>query len=178
MRAAAQVHLIYAARPHGRYRCDITSTCYRRRQDNRFSRPTFLLGRMSIFAVNDLFGRIARNSRLSPRVEAVGGVVNEKGAEGQTFRALSTSSAAPSGGQRSLGLLDDSSERAALVHREIGHDLPVEFDTGQLGAVDELRIAQPLGAHRGVDSLDPQRAEAALLHLAVAIGVLAGLLDS
>src|SRR6478609_3430309 len=30
---------------------------------------------------------------------------------------------------------------------------------------------------RGVDALDPQSAEAPLLHLAVAVGVLAGLLD-
>ena len=43
--------------------------------------------------------------------------------------------------------------------------------------MDELAIGQSLGADRGVDSLDPQSAEAPLLHLAVAIGVLAGLLD-
>src|SRR5438552_4023224 len=43
--------------------------------------------------------------------------------------------------------------------------------------MDELAVGQPLGAHRGVDALDPQGAEAALLHLAVAVGVLPGLLD-
>ena len=48
---------------------------------------------------------------------------------------------------------------------------------GELGAVHELRISQAFGADRGVDPLDPQGAEAALLHLAVAVGVLAGLLD-
>ena len=48
---------------------------------------------------------------------------------------------------------------------------------GQLQAVHELAVGQAFGAHRGVDPLDPQRAEAALLHLAVAVGVLAGLLD-
>src|SRR5207302_1546956 len=35
----------------------------------------------------------------------------------------------------------------------------------------------PFGADRGVDALDPQSAEAALLHLAVAVGILPGLLD-
>src|SRR6187551_2273885 len=94
-----------------------------------------------------------------------------------TIRAPSLGSALPSGGKRGLGLLDDRAERATLVHREVGHDLPVELDPGELGAVDELRIGQAFGADRGIDPLDPQRAEAALLHLAVAIGVLAGLLD-
>src|SRR5688572_20563082 len=82
-----------------------------------------------------------------------------------------------SGRQRGLGLLDDDAEGRALVHRQVGHRLAVELDPGELGAVDELRVGQALGAHRRVDPLDPQRAEVALLHLAVAIGVLAGLLD-
>ena len=41
----------------------------------------------------------------------------------------------------------------------------------------ELRIGEAFGAHCRVDPLDPQRAEIALLNLAVAIGVLAGLFD-
>src|SRR5207253_9137548 len=68
-------------------------------------------------------------------------------------------------------------EHAALIHRQVGHDLAVERDPGELGAMDELRIGQPLGADRGIDPLDPQRAERALLHLAVAVGILPGLLD-
>jgi hypothetical protein len=43
--------------------------------------------------------------------------------------------------------------------------------------VDELAIGQSLGANRRVDALDPQGAEAPLLHLAVAIGILPGLFD-
>src|SRR4051812_32250093 len=43
--------------------------------------------------------------------------------------------------------------------------------------MDELAVGQPFGADRGVDALDPQSAEAPLLHLAVAVGVLPGLLD-
>src|SRR5690606_36668383 len=82
-----------------------------------------------------------------------------------------------SGRKRLLGLLNDRAERGTLVHRQIGHDLPVELDPGELGAVDELRIGHAFGANRGVDPLHPQRAEAALIHLAVAVGVLPGLLD-
>src|SRR5690349_24588759 len=79
--------------------------------------------------------------------------------------------------QRGLGLRDDRGEGAAFVHREVGHHLAVELDARQLHAVHELRVGEPFGADRGVDPLDPQRAEAALLHLAVAVGVLPGLLD-
>src|SRR5690606_14043203 len=83
----------------------------------------------------------------------------------------------PSVGKGLLRLLDDRGESAALVHRQVGHDLPVELDPGQLGAVDELRIGQALGADGSVDALDPQGAEVPLLHLAVAVGILPGLLD-
>src|SRR4029079_16865654 len=63
------------------------------------------------------------------------------------------------------------------VHRDVGQDLSVEIDVRELQRVDELAVSQALGADRGVDALDPQSAEAPLLHLAVAVGVLAGLLD-
>src|SRR5690606_23742703 len=79
--------------------------------------------------------------------------------------------------QSCLGLLDDGTECGAFVHRQVGHDLPIELDPGELSAVDELRVGQALGTHRRVDPLDPQRAEVALLNLAVAIGVLTGLFD-
>src|SRR6185312_2620388 len=68
-------------------------------------------------------------------------------------------------------------ERLGLVHRDVGEHLAVEGDAGEVQRVDELAVGQPFGADRGVDSLDPQGAEAALLHLAVAVGVLPGLLD-
>src|SRR5690348_3133897 len=63
------------------------------------------------------------------------------------------------------------------MHRDVGEHLAVERDAGEVQRMDELAIGQSLGANRGVDSLDPQSAEAPLLHLAVAIGVLPGLLD-
>src|SRR4051812_26148875 len=63
------------------------------------------------------------------------------------------------------------------MHRDIREHFPVERDAGEVQRVDELAVGQPFRANRGVDALDPQSAEAPLLHLAVAIGVLPGLLD-
>jgi hypothetical protein len=63
------------------------------------------------------------------------------------------------------------------VHRDVGQDLPVEVDVRELQRMDELAVGQPLGADGRVDPLDPQSPEAPLLHLAVAIGILPGLLD-
>src|SRR5215212_5006975 len=80
-------------------------------------------------------------------------------------------------GQRLLCLRDDGAERLAFVHGDVGKHLAIEIDPGELQRVDELAVSQPLGSDRGVDPLDPQGAEAALLHLAVAVCVLAGLLD-
>src|SRR6185369_15643090 len=55
--------------------------------------------------------------------------------------------------------------------------LPVEVDPRELQRMDELAVGQPFRADRGVDALDPESAEAPLLHLAVAVGILPGLLD-
>ena len=72
---------------------------------------------------------------------------------------------------------NDAAKRCAFVHGDIGQHLPVEFDPGQLQAVHERAIGHPFGADSGVDALNPQGTEAALLHLAIAIGVLSGLFD-
>ena len=64
------------------------------------------------------------------------------------------------------------------MHRDVREHLAVERDPGEFQRVNELAIGQSLGADRSVDALDPQRAEVAFLNLAVAIGVLPGLLDS
>ena len=47
-------------------------------------------------------------------------------------------------------------------------------ETGLRQAVDELRVGEAFGAGGGVDALDPQGAEVALLGAAVAVGVLPG----
>jgi hypothetical protein len=79
----------------------------------------------------------------------------------------------------SARLCHDGAERVGLVHGQIGQNLAVHLDPGQRQTVDEARIGQRLvmGAHGGVDPLDPQRAEIALAVLAVAGGVLVGLVD-
>src|SRR3546814_4615404 len=51
------------------------------------------------------------------------------------------------------------------------------FDTRKLQTVHELAIGQAFHAYGGVDALNPERTEAALLYLAIAIGVLASLFD-
>src|SRR4030095_12904564 len=75
------------------------------------------------------------------------------------------------------GLFDQGLKRCRLPHGEIGHDLAVDLDPGLEDAVHELRVGKPMLASRGVDALDPQTAERALLVAPVAIGVLQALLD-
>ena len=78
--------------------------------------------------------------------------------------------------QRGLGLLDDRLERRRLVDREIGQHLAVDRDPGLGEPVDKPAVGEAERTHRGVEALDPQRAEGALAPLAVAEGVLVGLL--
>src|SRR5918993_218585 len=107
----------------------------------------------------------------------------EKARPGLPRRAFLNLSLRSSGGRlallrkRSAGLGDNALEGLALVHRDVGQDLAVEIDSGELQAVHELAVGQAFLADGGIDALDPERSERALLHLAVAIGVLAGLLD-
>src|SRR5690606_41907880 len=63
------------------------------------------------------------------------------------------------------------------VGGHVGQDLAVQFDAGFAQTVDELRIGEAFNAGGGVDALDPQGAEAALLGAAVAVGVLPGAVD-
>src|SRR3546814_3870254 len=63
------------------------------------------------------------------------------------------------------------------MHCDIGQDLAIQFDTRKLQTVHELAIGQAFHAYGGVDALNPERTEAALLYLAIAIGVLASLFD-
>ena len=81
--------------------------------------------------------------------------------------------------QRRFGLIDNGTEGFGLMHGQIGQNLTVHLDTGFRQTVDETRVGQSLvmGADSGVDALDPQGAELALARLAVACGVLVGLVD-
>src|SRR5229473_1748429 len=76
-----------------------------------------------------------------------------------------------------LGLIDQGLKRGGLPHRQIGHDLAVDLDPGLQDAVHELRVGEAMLARRGVDALDPQAAERALLVAPIAIGILQALLD-
>src|SRR5881394_2543109 len=78
--------------------------------------------------------------------------------------------------QRGLGLLDDGLEGGRLADGEVGQHLAVDRNAGLGETVDEPAVGEAEGTHRGVEALDPQRAEGALAPLAVAKGVLMGLL--
>src|SRR5487761_2048386 len=79
--------------------------------------------------------------------------------------------------QRGLGLFHDRLECRRLGDGEIGQHLAADHYPGLGYAVDEAAVVEAERPHRGVQALDPQRAEGALAPLAVAEGVLAGLLD-
>src|ERR1700729_3806906 len=80
--------------------------------------------------------------------------------------------------QRGLGLFGDRVERRRLVDGEIRQHLAVDRDARLGKAVDKPAVGHSERPHGGIEALDPQRAEGALLALAVAEGVLPGLLDS
>src|SRR3984957_13141909 len=82
-----------------------------------------------------------------------------------------------SGGERRLGLLGDRLERRRLVDREIREHLAVDGDAGLGQAVDKHAVGHAERADGSVKTLNPQRAEGALLALAIAEGILPGLFD-
>src|SRR5438445_10604873 len=79
--------------------------------------------------------------------------------------------------QRRLGLLGDRLECRRLGDGEIRQHLAVHRDARLREAVDEDAVGHAERTNRGVDALNPERAEGALLALAVAEGILPGLLD-
>src|SRR3954470_18406285 len=79
--------------------------------------------------------------------------------------------------QRLLALAAQLRERRRLLAGKIGQDLAVDLDAGLLDAVHELRVGETVLTHAGIDALDPQAAEIALLGAAVAIRILQALLD-
>src|SRR5207253_8696782 len=79
--------------------------------------------------------------------------------------------------QCGLGLLGNCLERRRLGDGEIRQHLTVHRDARLRQAVDKDAVGHAERAHSGVQTLDPERAEGALLALAVAEGILASLLD-
>src|SRR6185312_4844148 len=79
--------------------------------------------------------------------------------------------------QRRLGLFGNRLERYRFVDGEVRQHLAIHRDTRLGKAVDKPAVGHSERPHRGIEALDPQRAEGALLALAVAEGVLPGLVD-
>src|SRR6266699_149178 len=79
--------------------------------------------------------------------------------------------------QRRLGLLGNRLERRRLADGEIRQHLAVDGDTRLGETVDKSAVGHAKRTHRGVQALDPQRAKSAFLALAIAEGILPGLLD-
>src|SRR5258707_7829510 len=79
--------------------------------------------------------------------------------------------------QRGLGFFGDRLERRRLVDGEIRQHLAVDRDARLGEAVDKDAVGHAERTDRGIDALDPERAERALLALAVAEGILPGLFD-
>src|ERR1700722_638963 len=74
--------------------------------------------------------------------------------------------------ERRFGLADDRFEGRRLGDGKVREHLTVDHDVGLGEAGDEAAVIEPERAHRGIEALDPQRAECALAPLAVAVGVL------
>src|SRR4051794_26563104 len=72
-----------------------------------------------------------------------------------------------------LGLrdLDQRHEGRRVVDRQVGEDLAVDLDPGLTQTLDEAVVGDSLSAGSGVDALDPELAELALLRPAVAVAV-------
>src|SRR5262245_13979424 len=79
-------------------------------------------------------------------------------------------------GERGLGLRHDRLERHRLTDREIGQHLAVDENAGPRQAVDKAAVGESKGPHRGVQALNPKRAERALAALAIAKRILVRLL--
>ena len=70
-----------------------------------------------------------------------------------------------------LDFLHHGLEGSGIIEGEVGEDLAVDFDAALVDEAHELRVREVLEACGGVDALDPEGAEIALLVLAVAVGV-------
>ena len=74
-------------------------------------------------------------------------------------------------------LIGQRLETGGVRDGEIGQNLAVDVDPGLVETVDKSAVGQAVLAHGGIDALDPEGAEGALLTLAVAILILQRLLD-
>ena len=70
-----------------------------------------------------------------------------------------------------LHLLYYGSESCGVVEGEVGEDFAVDLDSALVDETHELGVAQVVQTCCGVDTLDPEGAEVALVVLAVAVSV-------
>ena len=73
--------------------------------------------------------------------------------------------------QRLLYRVDYGLESLGIVHGEVGEDLTVETDVLLGEPADELGVIHTILTSSGVDPLDPQGTEFALLALAVTVSI-------
>src|SRR5436190_23082448 len=96
---------------------------------------------------------------------------------GRPRRSFGLSVVLSLGGSRRLsrlaGGLGKSGEGLGIAHGDVGQDLAVELDAGQLQAVHELAVAEAVLAGGRVDAGDPEAAEVtlAVAPIAVRVGV-------
>src|SRR5436190_3296433 len=79
--------------------------------------------------------------------------------------------------QRVLGLLHQGGKGDFVANRDVGKNFPIQTDVRGLEAFDEAAVADAIRAAGGIETHDPKTAEFALLLLAIAVGVLPGVLD-
>ena len=77
--------------------------------------------------------------------------------------------------ERRLGRLTETTERGEIGDGEIGQDLAIDLDAGSVETGDEPAVADVVQTARGVDALNPEATELALLGATVAERVLTGL---
>src|SRR6478735_9109567 len=76
-----------------------------------------------------------------------------------------------SGRDVGAGELHECGEGRRVVDGEVREDLAVDLDTGGLESLHEPVVGHAVGAGRGVDALDPETTEVALLGPTVTVGV-------
>src|SRR6478609_4232731 len=89
-----------------------------------------------------------------------------------TGRMVGSAPESAGGWERLIGHLHQCGERTGIGDGEVGEDLAIDLDLGELQPVDEAAVAGAVLAARRVDALDPQLAEVALARPAIPVRVL------
>ncbi len=76
--------------------------------------------------------------------------------------------------ERSLGCFYQLCERSRIVNCEVGHDLAINGDASFVQACDKTAVAEIVLTTTGIDALNPQAADLALLCATVTERVLTG----